>query len=166
MIALSSSTMKIKRQAKYVISIAYLSSSLMKKYMARRVGGMKFHSSKTILFWPLSHLLKQWEGLCICLLTSQSVDIFCHWPDASQAFCWWLFFDLLKACKHIRSSLRRIFRKIWLPSFIQNLVILRKTAKKPSCVWTESCQKPMKEQSKHKIEARFGLSMLKNTYGF
>ena len=58
----------------------------------------------------------------------------------------------------------RIFRKIWLPSITQKQVVLRKTGKSLHAFGLKSGQKPMKEQSKHKIEARFGLSMPKNPY--
>ena len=41
----------------------------------------------------------------------------------------------------------RIFQKIWLPSFTQNLVVLWKTGKKRHVFGPKSGQKPMKEQS-------------------
>ena len=41
----------------------------------------------------------------------------------------------------------RIFRKIWLPSFTQKQVVLRKTGKNLHAFGLKSGQKPMKEQS-------------------
>ena len=58
----------------------------------------------------------------------------------------------------------RIFWKTWLPSFTQKLVVLQKTGKNRLVFGLKSGQKPMKEQSWHKTEARFGLSMPKNPY--
>ena len=64
----------------------------------------------------------------------------------------------------INSMQGSIFRKIWLPSFTQNLVILRKTGKTRHEFGLESGHKPMKERNKHKIEAKYLLSMLKHPY--
>ena len=64
----------------------------------------------------------------------------------------------------LQSSQGRISRKIWLPSFTKKLVVLRKTGKNRHVLGLKSGQKPMKEQSYHKLEARFGLSMPKNPF--
>ena len=57
-----------------------------------------------------------------------------------------------------------IFRKIWLPSFTQKQVVLRKTCKNRHVFRLKSGQKPITEESKHKTEARYRLSMPKTPF--
>ena len=52
-----------------------------------------------------------------------------------------------------------LFRKIWLPSFTKNAVVLQKACKNCQVFGLKIGQKIIQERGEHRIEARFGLRM-------